>query len=133
MRSRSVGGCPSGSTRPLAGEAWRTAQATGFVHTYCMANRPILSPRDVLASIHAALPPQRQGQRELPKLARHLCNLTAAADLPDRLDAWLALNRWLAGGALWNDVYIDAADVHGSATQRFAVLMDVLADRKSVV
>jgi site-specific recombinase len=81
----------------------------------------------VLASIHAALPPQRQGQRELPKLARHLCNLTASADLPDRLDAWLALNRWLAGGALWSDVYIDAADVHGSATQRFAVLMDVLA------
>jgi site-specific recombinase len=92
-----------------------------------MANRPILSPRDVLASIHAALPPQRQGQRELPRLARHLCKLTSAADLPDRLDAWLALNRWLAGGALWNDVYIDAADVHGSATQRFAVLMDVLA------
>ena len=88
-----------------------------------MPNKPILSPRDVLAAIHAALPPQRQGQRELPRLARHLCNLTASADLPDRLDAWLALNRWLAGGALWSDVYIDSADVHGSATQRFAVLM----------
>jgi site-specific recombinase len=72
-------------------------------------------------------PAPAAGQRELPKLARHLCNLTASADLPDRLDAWLALNRWLAGGALWSDVYIDAADVHGSATQRFAVLMDVLA------
>ena len=92
-----------------------------------MPNKPILSPRDVLAAIHAALPPQRQGQRELPRLARHLCNLTAAADLPDRLDAWLALMRWLSAGALWSDVYIDAADVHGSATQRFAVLMDVLA------
>mgnify|MGYP002140794978 CR=1 FL=1 len=34
---------------------------------------------------------------------------------------------WLAGGALWSDVYIDSADVHGPATQRFAVLMDVLS------
>ena len=57
-----------------------------------MRNRPILSPRDVLASIHAALPPQRHGQRELPKLARHLCNLTASADLlapPSLMARWI--------------------------------------------
>ncbi|MCK6392097.1 hypothetical protein [Zoogloea sp.] len=53
--------------------------------------------------------------------------LIQADHLPDRMDAWLALNAWLSRGKLWDDVYIDAADVHGSATQRFAVLMDVLA------
>ncbi|GLT24562.1 hypothetical protein GCM10007933_40440 [Zoogloea oryzae] len=81
----------------------------------------------LLTSIHSVLPEQRQGQRDLPRLAARLAALVAAADLPDRLDAWRALTAWLAGGALWSDVYIDSADVHGSATQRFAVLMDVLA------
>ncbi len=88
---------------------------------------PPLSPDAVLACIHAALPPQRQSQRDLPKLAARLHALIDAADLPDRLDAWRDLTAWLAGGSLWNDVYIDTVDVHGSATQRFAVLMDVLA------
>jgi len=88
---------------------------------------PPLSPDAVLACIHAALPPQRQSQRDLPKLASRLHALITAADLPDRLDAWRDLTAWLAGGSLWNDVYIDTVDVHGSATQRFAVLMDVLA------
>lgn len=81
----------------------------------------------LLACIHAALPPLRQSQRDLPRLAARLDVLISAADLPDRLDAWRALMDWLAGGALWSDVYIDSADVHGPATQRFAVLMDVLA------
>jgi len=88
---------------------------------------PPLSPDAVLACIHAALPPQRQSQRDLPRLASRLHALITAADLPDRLDAWRDLTAWLAGGSLWNDVYIDTVDVHGSATQRFAVLMDVLA------
>ena len=88
---------------------------------------PPLSPDAILACIHAALPPQRQSQRDLPKLAARLHALITAADLPDRLDAWRDLTAWLAGGSLWNDVYIDTVDVHGSATQRFAVLMDVLA------
>lgn len=81
----------------------------------------------ILSRIHAALHPQRQVPDELHKLADRLAGLIAAADLPDQLDAWRALMSWLAGGALWNDVYIDSADVHGPATQRFAVLMDVLA------
>lgn len=85
------------------------------------------SPEALLVCVHAVLPAQRQRQRDLPRLARRLHDLIAADQLPDRLDAWRALNTWLAGGALWNDVYIDSADVHGSATQRFAVLMDVLA------
>ena len=88
---------------------------------------PPLSPDAILACIHAALPPQRQSQRDLPKLAERLHALIDAADLPDRLDAWRGLTVWLADGSLWNDVYIDTVDVHGSATQRFAVLMDVLA------
>jgi len=97
-----------------------------------MQNTSILPATDfsrpaLLACIHAALPPQRQSQRELPKLAARLHALVVAEDLPDRLDAWLGLSAWLAGGSLWSDVYIDSADVHGSATQRFAVLMDVLA------
>ena len=81
----------------------------------------------VLDSIRAVLPSQRQSQRDLPRLARRICALVMADHLPDRMDAWLALNAWLSGGKLWDDVYIDSADVHGSATQRFAVLMDVLA------
>ncbi len=88
---------------------------------------PPLSPDAILACIHAALPPQRQSQRDLPKLAARLHALIDAGDLPDRLDAWRGLTVWLADGSLWNDVYIDTVDVHGSATQRFAVLMDVLA------
>ena len=86
-----------------------------------------LSPDALLTCICAALPEQRQNQRDLPKLAARLTELIAATDLPDRLDACRALVAWLAGGALWNDVYIDSTDVHGPATQRFAVLMDVLA------
>ncbi|KAB2967448.1 hypothetical protein [Zoogloea sp.] len=92
-----------------------------------MQKEPIPSPEALLDCIRAVLPAQRQAQRDLPRLARRLHDLIAADHLPDRLDAWRALNTWLAGGALWNDVYIDSADVHGSATQRFAVLMDVLA------
>jgi|APMI01.1.fsa_nt_gi site-specific recombinase len=96
-------------------------------HTAHMQTIMTLSTETLLACIHAALPSQRHHQRDLPRLADRLYALIAADDLPDRLDAWLALTSWLSGGALWNDVYIDSADVHGSATQRFAVLMDVLA------
>lgn len=92
-----------------------------------MQKETTFSPEALLDCIRAVLPAQRQAQRDLPRLARRLHDLIAADQLPDRLDAWRALNAWLAGGALWNDVYIDSADVHGSATQRFAVLMDVLA------
>jgi site-specific recombinase len=92
-----------------------------------MQNTLTPSTEALLACIHAALPSQRQNQRDLPRLADRLHALIAADDLPDRLDAWRALTGWLSDGALWNDVYIDSADVHGSATQRFAVLMDVLA------
>jgi len=80
-----------------------------------------------MGCIHAALPPSRHQQKNLPGLARRLSALIHADHLPDRMDAWLSLNAWLSGGKLWDDVYIDSADVHGSATQRFAVLMDVLA------
>lgn len=86
-----------------------------------------MTPDHVMACIHAALPLSRHQQRHLPGLARRLSALIQADHLPDRMDAWLALNAWLSRGKLWDDVYIDAADVHGSATQRFAVLMDVLA------
>ncbi|TXG88742.1 MAG: hypothetical protein E6R15_11065 [Zoogloea sp.] len=92
-----------------------------------MQNTFTFSPDSVLACIHAALPPQRQNQRNLPGLAKRLSNLVLAEHLPDRLDAWRSMTTWLSGGSLWSDVYIDSADVHGSATQRFAVLMDVLA------
>lgn len=92
-----------------------------------MQKETTFSSEALLDCIRAVLPAQRQAQRDLPRLARRLHDLIAADQLPDRLDAWRALNAWLAGGALWNDVYIDSADVHGSATQRFAVLMDVLA------
>ncbi len=87
----------------------------------------VFSRDDLLHCIHAALPSQRQGQRDLPKLAARLEALIRADLLPDRLDAWYGLTAWLTGGSLWSDVYIDSADVHSSATQRFAVLMDVLA------
>lgn len=92
-----------------------------------MQNTQTPSIDALLAYVHVVLPDHRQNQRDLRKLATHLRALLIADDLPDRMDAWRALNSWLAGGALWNDVYIDSADVHGSATQRFAVLMDVLA------
>lgn len=92
-----------------------------------MQKEQTFPPEALLDCVRAVLPAQRQGQRDLPRLALRLHDLIAADHLPDRLDAWRALNTWLAGGALWNDVYIDSADVHGSATQRFAVLMDVLA------
>ena len=92
-----------------------------------MQKETTFSPEALLDCIRAILPAHRQAQRDLPRLARRLHDLINADQLPDSLDAWRALNAWLAGGALWNDVYIDSADVHGSATQRFAVLMDVLA------
>ncbi|WP_374487111.1 hypothetical protein [Zoogloea sp.] len=92
-----------------------------------MQNTQTHSIDALLAYVLAVLPDHRQNQRDLRKLAIHLRALLIAEDLPDRMDAWRALNAWLAGGSLWNDVYIDSADVHGSATQRFAVLMDVLA------
>lgn len=91
-----------------------------------MQTIPILYPEHVLACIHAVLPPQRQQQKSLSGLARRICNLVNAEHLPDLLDAWRSMVAWLSRGALWSDVYIDSADVHGSATQRFAVLMDVL-------
>ena len=58
----------------------------------------------VLDSIRAVLPSQRQSQRDLPRLARRICALVMADHLPDRMDAWLALNAWLSGGKLWDDV-----------------------------
>ena len=56
-----------------------------------MQNTFTFSPDSVLACIHAALPPQRQNQRNLPGLAKRLSNLVLAEHLPDRLDAWRSM------------------------------------------
>ena len=92
-----------------------------------MALLTSLSPDVFLERLRAALAEPRRDHPELARLARRLAAFIAAEDLPDRLDAWHALMTWLAGGRLWQDVYIDVVDVHGPATQRLAVLMDVLA------
>jgi site-specific recombinase len=92
-----------------------------------MPDHPVLDSACVLERICAALDPARRAHRELPRLAKRLAYFVNCADLPDRLDAWRALLHWLSGGRLWDDVYIDAVDVHGSFTQRLAVLMDVLS------
>ena len=63
-----------------------------------------------------------------PGWRRALDVLILAADLPGLSRRSAGADDWLAGGALWSDGDIDSADVHGPATQRFAVvLMDVLA------
>ncbi|MDD3353644.1 hypothetical protein [Zoogloea sp.] len=97
-----------------------------------MQNTSRFSPELLLERIYGVLPEQRRRSRELGRLAERLHQFILAEDLPDRLDAWRAISAWLSAGALWGDVYIDSADVHGSATQRFAVLMDVLADNPDV-
>ncbi|MCE1185767.1 MAG: site-specific recombinase [Rhodocyclales bacterium] len=78
------------------------------------------------AQLVEALPAQRQEHPAFKRLARILLGVLEAEDLPDQLDSWHALVSWLQGGPLWSDVYIGAEDVHGPATQRLAVLIDML-------
>lgn len=87
---------------------------------------PLSHGDDFAAQLVSVLPPQRQQHPAFQRLARIITGLLEAEDLPDQLDGWHRLSAWLLAGPLWSDVYIGAEDVHGPATQRLAVLIDIL-------
>ncbi len=87
---------------------------------------PLAHGDDFAAQLVSVLPPQRQQHPAFQRLARIITGLLEAEDLPDQLDSWHGLMAWLLAGPLWSDVYIGAEDVHGPATQRLAVLIDIL-------
>ncbi|MEJ7137457.1 hypothetical protein [Amphibiibacter pelophylacis] len=76
------------------------------------------------ADAAALLPHHRH--RELAVLQDLLQDMAARDTLRGRIDAWLALTRWLAGPPLWSEVYASGHQVIGHPLQRLAVLADVL-------
>jgi site-specific recombinase len=85
-----------------------------------------MNENEVLAQVRAGFAPERAAHAGLADLAGRIGALVRADELHARIDAWLRVVRWIRGGALWRDVYIDSTGVHGPATQRLAVLLDVL-------
>ena len=69
-------------------------------------------------------PPIGRFQRDLPRLARRPYDPINRRPAARQFDAWRALTPARRWRVVERCSSIDSADVHGSATQRFAVLMD---------
>jgi len=86
----------------------------------------------VRAEVLAFFPSERRHNRLVRELADRFAALTAATDLPARLDAFVELSDWTRGGSTPSGGVPDGGALPERSTRRLRMALDVLEGSPAV-